>query len=91
MENETELEKARRRLEDAEADKYDARERLIRYEASNPGEYGSTFETLCRVVAETNRVVAETTSRLNALESNQKQRLPGICIFTQRNKMETSP
>ena len=75
MENETELEEAKRRLDDAEADKYDARERLTRYEASNPGEYGSTFETLCRVVA-------ETTSRLNALESNRNQRLRGICILT---------
>ena len=68
MENETELEKARRRLDDAEA-------RLVQYEARHPGEYGSTFETL-------GRLLIEATSRLNALESNRNQRLPGICILT---------
>ena len=82
MENETELEKARRRLDDAVAEKKIAMDRLIRYEVSNPGEYGYTFETLNRVVAEAKREVSEATSRLNALESNRKQRLPGICILT---------
>ena len=82
MENETELEEARRARREAVAEKKTAMERLVQYEVSNPGEYGCTFHTLNRVVAETKREVSEATSRLNALESNHNQRFPGICILT---------
>ena len=72
MENETELEKARRRLDDAEA-------RLIRYEASNPGAMDAGQLAYATSL---NNMVITATSRLEALESNRNQRLPGICILT---------
>ena len=62
MENETELEEAKRARRNAEA-------RLVQYEARHPGEYGSTFDTLCRLLIEAKRQVSEATSRLNCGQS----------------------
>ena len=91
MENETELEKARRRLDDAEAGMKNATESLKEYRTRHPGEYGSTFETLNRVVAETNRVVAETTSRLNTFETTQNRRLPGNYTLLNQDNQTVRP
>ena len=89
MENETELEKARRRLDDAEAGMKNATEFLNEYHTSNPGAIDAgqlAYATsLNNIVAQTNRVVSEATSRLNALESNRNQRFPGICTLQDGN------
>ena len=79
MENETELEKARRQLDDAVADRKTAMARLIRYEASNPGAMDAGQLAYATSL---NNMVITATSRLEALESNRNQRLPGICILT---------
>ena len=81
MENETELEEAKRARREAEADKNAARERLLRYEASNPGamDAGQLAYTtsLNNMVTEAIIMLAEATSRLQALESNKNQSIPG--------------
>ena len=86
MENETELEEAKRDRREAVADRKTAMARLIRYEASNPADLDAgqlAYATsLNNIVAQAKHEVSEATSRLNALESNRNQRLPGICILT---------